>query len=68
MSILRFESVTDAQPAKLGYKCLDTIQVINQLVCIQLAPNESLSRDQTDNFTDSRGWIPNAFFERNEAA
>ena len=68
MSILRFESGIDAQPANLRNRCLDTIQVINQVVSIQSAPNESFSRDQADTFTDSRGWIPNAFFERNEAA
>ena len=42
MTILRFESGIDAQPVNLRNRCLDTIQIIDQVVCIQSGPNLSL--------------------------
>jgi len=65
MTILRHESGIDSQANNLRERCLDVIQIIENVVCTH-DPYDMNSKDSDGISSDGNGIVPSAFFERNE--
>jgi MutS domain V/MutS domain I len=67
MVLLEYESGMAADPSSLRQRCLDAIQVMEDVLCPIHHVGDKGGSDGNEQLTDFGGLIPLAYFERNEA-